>query len=192
MHDKFIVSYKDGKEVAVLMGSTNFTPEAQTIQANLLHIIHSPALADLYAQRAQKLAANPTTGTIAKAADWQEIDDVPGSRIRVMFLPEPKGKRTYLDTVTKAVKNARSSVLFCMYTASDEELMNAIFSQGDSKDHLIYGLLNAVDDPDKPTKKGEKAQAAANRGRDFSSDWREERHPALHSLRKGCAARMAA
>jgi hypothetical protein len=27
--------------------------------------------------------------------------------------------------------------------------------QGDSKDHLIYGPLNSVDDPDKPTKSGE-------------------------------------
>jgi phosphatidylserine/phosphatidylglycerophosphate/cardiolipin synthase-like enzyme len=43
-----------------------------------------------------------------------------------------------------------------MFTASDKPLMEAIFAQGDSKDHLIYGLLNSVDDPDKPTKKGEK------------------------------------
>jgi hypothetical protein len=41
-----------------------------------------------------------------------------------------------------------------MYTASDEDLMNAIFEIGDSKDHLIYGLLNAIDDPEKPTKSG--------------------------------------
>ena len=34
--------------------------------------------------------------------------------------------------------------------------MDAIFAQGDSPKHLIYGLLNSIDDPDKPTKKGGK------------------------------------
>src|SRR5262249_58846505 len=52
MHDKFVVSYRDGHEKTVLMGSTNFTPEAQTIQANLLHVLHSRQLPDLYSQRA--------------------------------------------------------------------------------------------------------------------------------------------
>ena len=43
-----------------------------------------------------------------------------------------------------------------MFTASDRDLMNAIFAQGDSKDPLIYGLINAIDDPDQPTKSKEK------------------------------------
>jgi phosphatidylserine/phosphatidylglycerophosphate/cardiolipin synthase-like enzyme len=34
--------------------------------------------------------------------------------------------------------------------------MNAIFAKGDSPKHLIYGLLNAIDDPDRPTKSGKK------------------------------------
>ena len=156
MHDKFIISYKDGREAAVLMGSTNFTPEAQTVQANLLHVLNSPQLADLYAQRAQLLAANRKTSEIAKFAGWHEVNDIPGSKIRVYFTPEPGKNREFLDTVTKAVQAAKSSVIFCMFTASDRDLMNAIFAQGNSKDHLIYGLINAIDDPDKPTKSGEK------------------------------------
>jgi hypothetical protein len=156
MHDKFIVSYVDGREEAVLMGSTNFTPEAQTIQANLLHVLHSRELAGLYAERAYVLAANKPTRDITKLARWHEIKDIPGSKVRVFFLPEQSSKRAFLDTVTQAVEKARSSVLFCMFTASDKPLTEAIFAQGDSKDHLIYGLLNTVDDPDKPTKKGEK------------------------------------
>jgi hypothetical protein len=73
MHDKFIVSYKGGREAAVLTGSTNFTPEAQTVQANLLHILHSPQIADLYAQRAHLLAANKKTSDIAKLAGWHKV-----------------------------------------------------------------------------------------------------------------------
>lgn len=156
MHDKFIVSRGRNRKTAVLAGSTNFTPEAQTIQANLLHIFHSDELATLYTERFNQLADNLSTKEIAKSSGWREVNDITGSKIRVFFLPEPGGSRVFLDTVTAAVKNARSSVLFCMFNASDKELMEAIFTQGDSKDHLIYGLLNSVDDPDKPTKKGEK------------------------------------
>jgi phosphatidylserine/phosphatidylglycerophosphate/cardiolipin synthase-like enzyme len=154
MHDKFIVSYKGGSERAVLMGSTNFTPEAQTSQANLLHILHSKQLAGFYAKRAHLLATNPATKDTSPNAGWQTVTDIPGSQLRVFFLPEPGSGRTFLDTVTKAIQDAKSSVLFCMFTASDEKLMNAIFEKGDSPDHNIYGLLNSVDDPDKPTKSG--------------------------------------
>src|SRR5262249_38094628 len=89
MHDKFIVSYKDGREASVLMGSTNFTPEAQTVQANLLHILHSPQLGKLYARRAQLLTANRKTSDIAKFSGWHDVNDIPGSAIRVFFTPEP-------------------------------------------------------------------------------------------------------
>lgn len=156
MHDKFIVSYKEGRENAVLMGSTNFTPEGQTSQANLLHILQSPQLADLYAARANLLAADPATAQTAKNAGWSKVTDIPNTGIRVFFLPEPGQNRTFLDTVVKAVQKAKSSVLFCMFTASDQPLMDAIFAIGDAKDHLIYGLLNSIDDPDKPTKSGKK------------------------------------
>jgi hypothetical protein len=46
MHDKFIVSYKGARAAAVSTASTSFTLEAQTMQANLLHILRSPQLAD--------------------------------------------------------------------------------------------------------------------------------------------------
>ena len=156
MHDKFIVSQVDGKDRAVLMGSTNFTPEAQTSQANLLHIVHSSQLAELYAARAELLAGDPTTGRTAKDAGWSEVSDVADTQIRVFFLPEPGQEREFLDTVVHSVEKAKSSVLFCMFTASDKPLMDAIFSVGDRKDRLIYGLLNSIDDPDKPTKSGKK------------------------------------
>jgi phosphatidylserine/phosphatidylglycerophosphate/cardiolipin synthase-like enzyme len=136
------------------MGSTNFTPEAMTMQANLLHIIHSPQLADLYTARANLLAGDPTTAATAKGAGWVKVTDVPGTGIRVFFAPEGNKGRTFLDTVTQAVTAAKSSVLFCMFTATDSGLMNAIFKLGDRPDRLIYGLLNAIEDPAKPTKSG--------------------------------------
>jgi len=104
MHDKFIVSYRDGREEAVLMGSTNFTPEAQTIKANLLHILHSRQLTGLYAERAHILAANKPTREITKLAGWHEITDITGSKVRDFFLPEQSSRRDFLDTVTEAVR----------------------------------------------------------------------------------------
>jgi phosphatidylserine/phosphatidylglycerophosphate/cardiolipin synthase-like enzyme len=160
MHDKFIVSYKAGKPDAVLMGSTNFTPEAQTVQANVLHVLHSPQMARLYAARARLLETDPTTAVTAKGAGWSKITDVAGTKLRVFFLPEPSKGRVFLDTVVDAVKKAKSSVLFCMFTASDAPLMEAIFAVGDSKNRLIYGLLNSIDDPTKLTKKGTKRNLA--------------------------------
>lgn len=156
MHDKFIVSHLGAAPKAVLMGSANFTPEAQTVQANLLHVFHSPQLATLYAARAKLLAQDKSTGETAKGAGWTSITDIAGADVRAMLLPEPGKGRLYLDTVTQAVTNAKSSVLFCMYTASDQALMDAIFAVGDSDNRLIYGLLNSISDPDKPTRKGTK------------------------------------
>lgn len=155
MHDKFIISSQKDREQAVLMGSTNFTPEAQTIQANLLHIIHSRQLAALYTERDNLLAKNVSKKEFGKPT-WEDVTDVSGTVLRVFFLPEPGKNRDFLDTVTEAVSNAKSSVLFCMFTATDKVLMEAIFAQGDSPNHLIYGLLNNIDDPEKPTKKGGK------------------------------------
>ena len=156
MHDKFVVSRKGTQPRAVLMGSTNFTPEAQTSQANLLHVIQSPQLANLYAARASLLAGDPSTTVTAHGAGWTAVTDVAGTAIRVFFLPEPGKSRVFLDTATTAVQGATSSVLFCMFTASDKPLMDAIFAIGDRPDRLIYGLLNSISDPDKPTKSGKK------------------------------------
>jgi phosphatidylserine/phosphatidylglycerophosphate/cardiolipin synthase-like enzyme len=154
MHDKFVVAYKGGKAQSVLMGSMNFTPEAQTVQANVLHIFNSPQLAALYAERAHILAGNPTKKQLPQKPNWAEVHDISKTKARVFFLPEPGQDRHFLDTVVQAVHGAKSSVLFCMFTATDTELMKAIFAVGDAPDKLIYGLLNSIDDPSAPTKSG--------------------------------------
>src|SRR5260221_4478530 len=124
------------------------------MKAKLLRIVHSPQLADLYAARANLLAGDPTTAATAKGAGWVKVTDVPGTGIRVFFAPEGNRGRLFLGLWTQAVTAAKSSVLFCMFTATDSALMNAIFKLGDRPDRLIYGLLNAIEDPAKPTKSG--------------------------------------
>jgi len=159
MHDKFIVALQGGKERAVLMGSTNFTPEAFTVQANLLHLFQSPQLAKAYEARHALLAVDSDMATTTSHSAWANITDIPGSDVRVIFCPEPGKKRTFLDAVVAAVKGAKSSVLFCMFTATDKELLNAIFDAGDSG-KVIYGMINTIPDPNaKPPKPGKETDA---------------------------------
>ncbi|HEX6715473.1 MAG TPA: phospholipase D-like domain-containing protein [Pyrinomonadaceae bacterium] len=149
MHHKFLVNFaKD----TVLMGSTNFTPEAFTVQANLLHTIRSKQLAGFYADRQKLLQPDPTKGETAKEAKWLKVSDVPGSKIRVFFSPEPKNQRESINAVVESVKHAKSSVLFCMFSPTDKELLSAIMKSGD-QGKMMFGLLNSIVDPTKKKKK---------------------------------------
>jgi hypothetical protein len=147
MHDKFLVDLKRGR---VLMGSANFTPEAITSQANLLHIFNSSALATLFAARHDRLAGvpEPTIAETAEGAAWSAPVQVGAASIRVFFSPEPKGKRVSIDTVVKAVKEAKSSVVFCMFDPTDPPLLKALLATGD-QGKLLYGMLNSITDPTK-------------------------------------------
>jgi phosphatidylserine/phosphatidylglycerophosphate/cardiolipin synthase-like enzyme len=148
MHDKYIVAYKGGEPAAVLMGSMNFTPEAATVQANVVHTFASPALAKLYSKRHELLAADPMTAETAAGAEWQNVNDLPPTKLRVFFSPEPSGARVSIDTVVQAVQRARSSVMFCMFSPTDEALLKAFLKAGDDG-KVMYGLLNSIPDPNK-------------------------------------------
>jgi len=144
MHDKFLV---DLTRKRVLAGSANFTPEGLTSQANLLHVFDSPALADLFVERATLMQEDPTIADSASKAGWSDPIPVGTARIRVFFSPEPKGNRVSIDTVIDAVKAARSSVVFCMFDPTDPDLIEALLATGD-RGKLLYGLLNSISDPD--------------------------------------------
>ena len=159
MHDKFIVRYESRQKTALLMGSTNFTPEGFTVQANLLHIFYSRSMAALYEARARLLQGDPTMASVP-VAEWADVQDVPGTAIRVFFSPERKGKRQSLDTIVDAVKNAKSSVLFCVFSPTDSALLTAILGAGD-QGKILYGMLNSIPDPTKPPKPGKKKRPPA-------------------------------
>src|SRR5437773_322929 len=151
MHDKFIVSYKAGQPVSVMTGSANFTPEGLTTQANLLHVLDSPELAKLYAARQKKLAANIATSELAKTADWSDTIRIGPAKVRVFFAPEKKPNRKSIDAVVEAVKKAKSSVIFCLFDATDPDLIKALLDVGD-KGKILFGLVNAISDPAKKKK----------------------------------------
>src|SRR2546425_3137315 len=151
MHHKFLVRDVDGPAAGVLMGSTNFTPEAFTAQANLLHTFRSPQMAQLYKARHDLLAPDPPKGQTAQGAAWHDVNDVSGTKIRVFLSPEPTKKRVSIDAVVKAVQAAQQSVLFCLFAPTDPALLKALLAAGDKK-KMMYGLLNSIQDPTKPRK----------------------------------------
>jgi phosphatidylserine/phosphatidylglycerophosphate/cardiolipin synthase-like enzyme len=152
MHDKFLVDIKGGR---VLMGSANFTPEGLTSQANLLHVFDSPQLAKLYAQRQALLLPNPSIPDTAKGAAWSKPIKVGKATVRVFFSPEPKGKRVSIDAVVTAIKRAKSSVMFCMFSPTDAKLITALLATGD-RHKLLFGMLNSISDPTKKKQKTKK------------------------------------
>ena len=146
MHDKFLVRYKDGKPNSVLAGSANFTPEGLTAQANVLHTFASPGLAKLYDARQVALSSDPTLASLGTGAAWSNPVKVGKARVRVFFSPESSSKRVSIDTVVQAVKKAKSSVVFCMFSPTDKALLEALMEAGDKK-KIMFGMLNSIVDP---------------------------------------------
>lgn len=146
MHDKMLVRTAAGAAKSVLMGSANFTTEGLTAQANLLHTFDSPELASLYLDRVQLLQANPSVKSLASQAGWSKPVAVGDASIRVFFPPEPTGDRASLDRIVKAVSRARRSVLFCVFTPTDRDLLDACFAAGGGG-KMMFGLVNSIGKP---------------------------------------------
>jgi len=157
MHNKFIVRLRNGRPAAVLTGSANFTTAGLTMQANVIHTFDSPALARLYLERKKLLEGDPTLSESAQDAGWSEPVQVDEAQVRVFFSPEPKGRRQSIDTVVRAVRKAKSSVLFCLFMPTDAKLRQAIFEAGD-RGLMMFGLVNKISE--RPPE-GENAAAQA-------------------------------
>ena len=146
MHDKFLVRMQGGAPEAVLMGSANFTTEGLATQANLLHTWESSELARLYFDREQLLEEDPAMKGTREGADWSGQIAVGDAEVRVFFAPEKKSSRLSLDTVVHAVERANSSVLFCFFDPTDQDLLDACFKVG-SDGKMMFGLVNTITDP---------------------------------------------
>jgi hypothetical protein len=152
MHDKFVVR-GDGKGAAetVLMGSANFTEEGLTSQANLLHTWDSAKLAKLYLDRQQVLLVDTPKAQTAKLAAWSNRMKVGDATVRVYFPPEPKPGRESIAPIVTAIQNAKSSVVFCLFSSTDEPLRHECFKAAD-QGKMMFGLVNSIWLPKDPTK----------------------------------------
>lgn len=158
MHNKILIDTKGATDgTRVLCGSANFTTGGLTTQANLLHVFESAALAKVYRERVNFLKSDPAKAATAKLARWSKPVSIGKAKVSVCFSPEkqaskskkaPKGGgRISMSPILTAIKNAKSSVLFCLFTPTDKELRDACFAAGD-RGLMMYGLVNRNREPD--------------------------------------------
>lgn len=176
MHDKFIVRTKgdnEGDAEAVLTGTANFTTEGLTQQANVIHTFESPELAGYYLERQILLRDDPTKGATAKGAAWSPKIQVGDATIRVFFAPEAPaadkkkdtpGSRLSIGAVVKAVKGAKSSVMFSLFSATDKQLLDACTATAGRK-KLMRGLVNSI------SKKDPRAEAKTENASTVAATW---------------------
>ncbi len=149
MHNKVLVELDEAGEARrVLCGSANFTSGGLSTQANLLHVLDAPPLAAFYRERIQALQSDPAMAGLASQAKWSDWAEVGDAEIRVCFAPEGKGKRVAMEPVIDAIRQARSSVVFCLFTPTDAELRNECFAAGD-RGLMMFGLVNRISQPKK-------------------------------------------
>jgi hypothetical protein len=158
MHDKFLVAVKDGKAQRVVMGSANYTTEGLTQQANLMHTWDYPTLAGLYLERKKLIESDPTIADTANAAGWSKTIACGDASVRVFFPPEPRLPKneegSSIQAVIDAVKKATSSVVFCLFSPTDLELLDSCFAVAD-EDKMMFGLVNTVPESEPgPNKNG--------------------------------------
>ena len=166
MHNKFLVAGEqlldDGKAnpTGLTCGSANYTTGGLTSQANLLHTFNSSELAELFLKRYQLLKKDLTKSKTAKDAGWSHTVSVGDAGIRVFFSPEKEQANNpsslSIETVVEAIHSASSSVIFCLFTPTDERLRQACFALGDSG-KMMFGLVNHIskDEPEiNPTPSG--------------------------------------
>ena len=79
-------------------------------------------------------------------AGWSPTVSVGDAGVRVFFSPEPGSPgdaSESIETIVEAVHSARSSVVFCLFTPTDQALRDACFSVGDAG-KMMFGLVNRV------------------------------------------------
>src|SRR5262245_46157257 len=152
MHNKFLVAghallnAQQASPVRLTCGSANYTTEGLTSQANLVHTFDSEGLAKLYYDRFELLKTNPTKAKTTKNVGWSNTVSVGDAGIRVFFSPEkgsPGDPSASIETIVASIHAARSSVIFCLFTPTDEQLRQACFAVGDAG-KMMFGLVNRI------------------------------------------------
>jgi len=152
MHNKFLVGGKSlddapqAEPKKLTCGSANYTTQGLTSQANLVHTFDSPELARLFYDRYELLKTNPTKANTTKNVGWSQTVSVGDAGVRVFFSPEkgsPGGPSISIETIVASIHAARTSVIFCLFIPTDEQLRQACFAVGDAG-KMMFGLVNRI------------------------------------------------
>jgi len=141
-HDKVMIQKKSGKAVKVLTGSMNFSIRGMYVQANSVLIFDTPQIATLY-ERAFDQAFNDMADFRLSniASKWFDVTTNHDTPASFSFAPHETGFT--LDTVSKAIESAKSSVLFAvMQMGGKGPVMPALENLGARDDLFSLGIID--------------------------------------------------
>lgn len=140
-HHKFIVLTKDGRAVAVLTGSTNFSLGGVFGQSNVVHCVDDPAVAQAYLDCWNEIARNPPHGALrdALAGRHRVPDGLPPPGTGVLLSP-----RRSLDALRWYAERAREAprALFMTFAFGMNDEFKQVYREGRAP--LRYALLDKL------------------------------------------------
>jgi phosphatidylserine/phosphatidylglycerophosphate/cardiolipin synthase-like enzyme len=140
-HNKFIVLLRNGKAVAVLTGSTNFSTGGVFGQSNVVHIVDDPEVAAAYLVSWAALAGNPKRKALAESFTTSRMIDAgyPPEGTTTVF--SPRSKIDALEFYARQAAAAKDA-LFMTFAFG----MGAIFKKvyRDAQTPLRYALLEKL------------------------------------------------
>lgn len=140
-HHKFVVLLKDGKAVAVLTGSTNFSRGGVFGQSNVVHVAEGKRLAARYLACWQLLAGNPPHGDLKAALALLNgpLPTQPKAGTACIFSPQPT-----TDALAWYAALARQApgALFMSFAFGMHDLFKEAYRSG--KAGLRYALMDQL------------------------------------------------
>ncbi len=142
-HHKFVVLKKKDKKghlkpIAILTGSTNFTPNGLWRQANVVHIYNSIRLAKTYSALFQQLLQSKGRGDTKK---YINDNNKPNLKKKSLCFFSPRSHYDDIDFLADTIKNAKSEVFICSAFKIHEKVSEALKNPAPHKIH--YGLQNS-------------------------------------------------
>jgi phosphatidylserine/phosphatidylglycerophosphate/cardiolipin synthase-like enzyme len=178
-HNKVLIVKNKGIPYKVLFGSTNFSFRGIYIQANNMLVFSVPEVVSLFADYFQQAFDGPSKGFSVKpiTQQWHDIN-IDGKPPLSLCLAPHADASLSLDPIGDAIKNAQSSVFFCiaflsqMTSGSVFEAVNDL----ETRDIFSYGISDKrgglnVHKPDGTDGIVSFAYLAKNAPEPFKSEW---------------------
>ncbi|MGE0361170.1 MAG: phospholipase D-like domain-containing protein [Vicinamibacterales bacterium] len=152
-HHKFIVLTHNGQAEAVLTGSTNFSLGGVFGQANVVHVVNDPQVADSYLQLWTTIAANPPHGPLRQQLQAQNpippatpVPRLPAPGTTTIFSPQQnlEALQWYADLAATA-----SDALFMTFAFGMPAIFKEAYRSGQAR--LRYALLDKLIPSGTPT-----------------------------------------
>jgi phosphatidylserine/phosphatidylglycerophosphate/cardiolipin synthase-like enzyme len=145
-HDKVLIQKRNGQPVKVLTGSANFSIRGLYVQANNVLVFDDPTVAGDYGRAFDQAFTDMAGFSQADVAQhWFDIGGTGLPTGSVSFAPHTSSSQS-LDDVAKAIKAAKSSIIFAvMELGGSGEVLDALskFEAGD--DVFWYGMSQSKD-----------------------------------------------